>query len=199
MTIATPLPVRLSPADREALAEHFLALGPEDRRLRFGALLSDEAILDMEQRIDFERDRLFAVADDELRLLGVVHVAFYKGKAELGLSVLPAARGQGLGNALFSRAVMHLRNRMVREVFVHCLTENGAMMHLARKHRMRVEHEGPESDACLTLPLPTTDSVLAEWVHDQGAAFAHAVRRNTLTARNLLSLMAPGATLARRN
>jgi len=198
MTTAIPLPVRLSITDREALVEHFLCLDGEDRRLRFGAGLSDDAIRDMENRIDFERDQLFAVADDELRLLGVVHVAFYKDKAELGLSVLPTARGQGVGNALFSRAVMHLRNRRVREVFVHCLTENGAMMHLARKHGMRVEHDGPESDAYLALPLPTADSVLAEWVHDQGAAFAHAVRRNGLAARNVLAMMVPGAVLPRR-
>ena len=110
-----------------------------------------------------------------MRLLAVVHVAFYPAKAELGLSVLRGARGLGLGNALFSRAVMHLTNRGVREVFVHCLSENGAMMHLARKNGMRVVHDGSETDAYLALPRATPGSVLAEWVWDDNARFAHEI------------------------
>jgi len=177
MTGAIPLPIRLLPADRAALVGHFLALDRDDRRLRFGAPLSDEAIRALEDRIDFGRDEVFGIPGGDLRLLAVVHVAFYRDKAELGLSVLPAARGQGLGNALFSRAVMHLVNRGVREVFVHCLTENGAMMRLARRNGMRVVRDGAESDARLALPRATIGSVFAEWIWDQNARCAHEVRR----------------------
>lgn len=190
MTSTNHLPVRLRPTDRAALQEHFLRLDPQDRRLRFGASLSDEAIRQLDERIDFDRDELFGVIDDDLRLLGVVHVAFYPDKAELGLSVLPAARGLGLGNALFARAVIHLTNRNVREVFVHCLTENGAMMHLARKNGMRVVRDGPETDAYLALPSATAGSYFTEWVHDQNANAAHAVRRQARIARSLLSIFA---------
>lgn len=173
----TELPVRLRAADREALTQHFLSLGPEDRRLRFGATLTDDAIRALEERIDFDRDEVFGIAGEDLSLLAVVHVAFYEGgRAELGLSVLPQARGQGLGNALFSRAVMHLVNRGVREVLVHCITENAAMLHIARKHGMRVVQEGGESDARLALPRPTPASVLAEWFVDQNARLVHEAR-----------------------
>ena len=189
MTTATPLAVRLRPTDREALTQHFLALDVEDRRLRFGAALNDDSIRALEERIDFERDELFAVTDDELRLLGVVHVAFYEaGRAELGLSVLPCARAQGIGNALFARAVMHLRNRRVREVFVHCLSENSAMMHLARKHGMRLVNEGSETDAWLELSDPTAETFLAEWFHDQQADSVRALRRHAQLTRNLFSI-----------
>ena len=177
MTGIIPLPIRLLPADRAALTEHFLALDRDDRRLRFGASLSDDAIRALEERIDFERDEIFGIPGADLRLLAVVHMAFYPGKAELGLSVLPAARGQGLGNALFSRAVMHLVNRGVREVFVHCIAENAAMLHIARKHGMRVVQEGGESDARLALARPTPASVLAEWFVDQNARLVHEARR----------------------
>ena len=174
----TELPVRLRAADRDALTQHFLSLGTEDRRLRFGATLSDDAIRALEERIDFDRDEVFGIAGDDLSLLAVVHVAFYpEGRAELGLSVLPQARGQGLGNALFSRAVMHLVNRGVREVFVHCIAENAAMLHIARKHGMRVVQEGGESDARLALARPTPASVLAEWFVDQNARLVHEARR----------------------
>jgi RimJ/RimL family protein N-acetyltransferase len=185
------LPIRLCSADRAAITEHFLALDRDDRRLRFGALLSDEAIRSLEDRIDFERDEVFGIAGSDLRLLAVVHVAFYLHNAELGLSVLPEARGQGLGNALFSRAVMHLVNRGVREVFVHCLTENGAMMHLARKNGMRVVRDGPETDARLALPRATAGSVLAEWIWDENARLAHEMRRGTRRVLDLMNVLRP--------
>ena len=187
----TELPIRLREADRPALTEHFLALDRDDRRLRFGASLSDDAVRSLDERIDFERDEIFGIAGDDLRLLAVVHVAFYLEKAELGLSVLPQARGLGMGNALFSRAVMHLTNRGMRQVFVHCLSENGAMMHLARKNGMRVVHDGPETDAYLELPHATPGSILSEWVWDQNARFAHEVRRNTRSALDAIRAMTP--------
>lgn len=185
----TPLPVRLRNSDRTALTEHFLALDADDRRLRFGVPLSDAAVRALDERIDFDRDEIFGLFGDDMRLTAVVHVAFYPRKAELGLSVLPGARGLGLGNALFARAVMHLTNRGVREVFVHCLSQNGAMMHLARKNGMRVVYDGSETDAYLALPRATPGSVLAEWVWDQNARFAHDMRRGTRTMLDALAVM----------
>jgi hypothetical protein len=190
MTSLIAPPVRLRNTDRTALVDHFLALDNDDRRLRFGAALSDDAIRHTEERIDFDRDELFGVADDDLRLLGVVHVAFYPKMAELGLSVLPAARGQGVGNALFERAVTHLVNRSVREVFVHCLNENGAMMYLARKHGMRIVREGGETDAWLALPRPTAGSVFTEWMQERQADSLHMLRRQVMVTRSLIRLFA---------
>ena len=162
MTTTASLASRLHASDRAALAAHFLGLDGEDRRLRFGASISDEGVRAYVARIDFERDGLFAVHDDDSTLLAVVHVAVGKGEAEMGLSVLPGHRGKGLGNALFTRAVVHLRNRGEPWVFVHCISENAAMMHLARKHGMRIVHAGAESDAHLALqPAATPQSVLA--------------------------------------
>jgi len=194
MTNVAPLPVRLHSTDRKALIEHFLALGADDRRLRFGASLSDDAVRNVEERIDFSRDEVFGVADDDLRLVGVVHVAFYPRKAELGLSVLPAWRGKGIGDAIFERAVMHLTNRAVREVFVHCLNENAAMMHLARKHGMRVVRDGPETDAYLVLPRPTPMSVATEWMRSSQADSVHLMRRQTRLTRELIAAFSPDTT-----
>ena len=172
MKTATPSTLRLHQSDRPALEAHFLALDGEDRRLRFGSAIRDEALSEYVARIDFGRDGLFAVQDDDLRLLAVVHVAFSGASAELGLSVLPGQRGRGLGSALFSRAVIHLRNRGAAEVLVHCLTENAAMMHLARKHGMRIVNEGAETDAYLVLEPATPQSILLEWAQDSLALFA---------------------------
>jgi RimJ/RimL family protein N-acetyltransferase len=186
-----PITVRLRESDRAALADHFISLDGEDRRLRFGSNISDDGLREYVARIDFERDGVFAVHDDEgARLLAVIHVAPSSKSAELGLSVAAEHRGQGLGSALFLRAVNHLRNRGMSEVFVHCLTENGAMMHLARKNRMRIIPAGSETDARLALDPPTPHTVFTEWLHDYHAAAVTTVRSNTRFAKTLLGYFA---------
>lgn len=177
MKTSSILAVHLREADRAALETHFLALDADDRRLRFGTPISDDAVRGYVARIDFVRDGLFAAQDDGARIVAAVHVAFTAGSAELGLSVLPGFRGQGLGNALFARAVIHLRNRGAREVFVHCLSENGAMMHLARKHRMRIVHEGGETDARLAVDPPDAFTLYDEWMRDCQATAVQAFAR----------------------
>jgi hypothetical protein len=96
-----------------------------------------------------------------------------------------------LGNALFTRAVTFLRNRGTLEVFVHCLSENGAMMHLARKNGMRIVYSGSESDARLQLDPPTANSFINEWLGDQQAHAVQAVRRNARLTSRLLDYLAP--------
>jgi len=198
MTTTMSIPARLRENDRSALEAHFLALDGEDRRLRFGASISDEGVRVYVARIDFERDGLFAVHDEELKVLAAVHVAVGAGGAEMGLSVLPGHRGQGLGNALFTRAVMHLRNRGEPKVFVHCITENAAMMHLALKHGMRIVNEGSETDAYLVLEPATPQSILNEWVQDSSADAVRGVRKNTHLTRSLLALFAVPRVLTSR-
>jgi ribosomal protein S18 acetylase RimI-like enzyme len=191
-TTTTPFPIRLRASVREALETHFLSLDAEDRRLRFGANISDDLVRDYVRRIDFKRDEVFAVTDHDLAILGVVHVAFDNGAAELGLSVVPGARGRGVGNALFERAVMHLRNRGARTVFMHCLAENQAMMHLARKHGMRIVFDGGESQAHLVLEAATADSFVSEWIGEQQANALEVLKQNAHVARRIVDLFAPG-------
>jgi GNAT superfamily N-acetyltransferase len=179
--------VRLRESDRALLGAHFLALAPEDRRLRFGSTISDHAIADYAARIDFGRDCVFAVHDDDLRPVAVVHVALAGATAELGLSVLPGWRGRGNGDALLKRAVVWLRNRGVLSVYVHCIAENAAMMHLARKNGMRIVYSGAESDGRLELEAPTAHSFLAEWIEDQRGFALQSLRRNARWMQALIA------------
>src|SRR5258706_15642276 len=94
MTMNEKIIVReLSRLDCAALEKHFLALGVEDRRLRFGVPLSDTGVRAYVARINFERDAAFGVFDDELQLVGAAHLARDPAHAELGVSVLPGRRG----------------------------------------------------------------------------------------------------------
>ena len=97
---------QLGDINREHLREHFLQLDAQDRHLRFGASINDSAVISYVDGIDFERDEVYAVTDDSQHILGAVHIAILEEEAELGLSVLLAARGQGVGNALFERATV---------------------------------------------------------------------------------------------
>ncbi|MEO8506962.1 MAG: hypothetical protein ABI593_04965 [Betaproteobacteria bacterium] len=60
---------RLSARARVPFFAHLRQLGPGDRRLRFGAPLTDV------ERIDFAYDRIFAVLGDVLDVVGAAHFA----------------------------------------------------------------------------------------------------------------------------
>ena len=175
----------LSRLDRPALERHFLSLGSDDRRLRFGISLSDPAVCAYASRIDFGRDAAFAVLDEELHLLGAAHLARGNGYAELGISVLPGHRGHGIGGALLARAHTHARNWGVRTLFMHCLTENGAIMRLARKQGMQIVAEAGEADAKLLLPPADASSFLGAAFEQRVALFDHALKMQLAYARRL--------------
>src|SRR3989441_9992763 len=180
------IPIReLSRAERPSLHEHFLALGSHDRRLRFGTPLSDHSVREYIERIDFGHDAVFGVADDELRLLGVAHVARGDGHAELGISVLEGHRSRGIGGALLARAHMHARNWGVHALFTHCLSENGAMMHLARKQGMDIVAEAGEADAWLKLAPADASTYLGAAFEQRVALFDYALKQQLAYARRL--------------
>ena len=181
-----PAPVReISRTDRDALERHLLALGSEDRRLRFGIALNDASVRSYVVRIDFERDALFGVYDEELHLAGAAHVARGDTHAELGVSVHPALRNRGLGGTLLERACLRARNWGVSGLFMHCLKENAAMMHLARKQNMKIVTEAGEADAWLALAPADAASLFGEVFAQRVALFDYALKSQLAHARRL--------------
>ncbi|MEI7446342.1 MAG: GNAT family N-acetyltransferase [Burkholderiales bacterium] len=150
----------LGVADRDALHQHFAALEPGDLRMRFGRQPDAGWLRLYVEGIDFARDAVLGVRDGA-RLAGVAHVALFDGAAELGLSVLPSHRRRGIASALFDRGVLHARNRGIVELFIHCLSENQAMRHIARNAGMRILVEGVDADAWIELP-PATPFTLGQ-------------------------------------
>lgn len=162
---------RLNPRHREDIARHLLQLPGEDRRLRFGRSIGDEAIREYVAGIDFARDRVFGIHDPALELTGVGHLALDTEAqvAELGLSVDPGCRTKGFGFALLQRALLHAANLGYRVLFMYCLAENRIMMHLARKAGLTVVIESGEADARLTLDRGAHGGALKEAMADQFA------------------------------
>ncbi|MBI1943002.1 MAG: GNAT family N-acetyltransferase [Betaproteobacteria bacterium] len=160
---------KLNPRHRDDIARHLLRLPAEDRRLRFGRAIRDQAIGEYVAGIDLGRDRAFGVSAPDLALIGVAHLALDRstGSAELGLSVDPASRGRGYGYALLQRAVLHAANRGFRALFMYCLAENHIMIHLARKAGLTVVVERGEVDARLALDRSAHGGALQEAIADQ--------------------------------
>jgi GNAT superfamily N-acetyltransferase len=144
--------VHLDETHRDAMRDHFVALSSEDRRLRFGSPLATRAVIEYVDGIDFERDVLLGLQGANGALIGIAHVAFSDDGAELGISVLPGYRRRGAGSALFAGAVEQARGRNVSRVYMHCLSENAAMMHIARRAGMKIVVSAGDADAHLALP-----------------------------------------------
>ena len=167
------VPIRsLGPSHRQRIIKHLLALDEHDRYLRFGYAANDEQITRYAQGLDFERDDIFGVYNRKLELLAMAHLAFAQDPAlqscaEFGVSVLKKGRGRGYGSRLFERAVMHARNEGVDMLFIHALSENTAMLKIARNAGAVLERAGSETDAYLRLPPATLDSRVSEIVEEQ--------------------------------
>ena len=188
----------LTSADRERLLKHFLALGEEDRMLRFGQIVPDQVIENYVGGIDFTRDTVFGVFDGDLQIVGVGHLAYLaeteKGRtAELGVSVSENARRRGIGSRLFERAGIRCRNTRVTTLYMHCLSRNATMMHIAKKAGMKIEYAYGEADAYLSLPPSDSVSVMTELLQEQAAVFDYAVKRQTRNATRFFSALLPAA------
>lgn len=182
MTVAVQ---RLNDSVRAALLAHFLALPTDDRRLRFGSPLSSEAVIAYVDGIDFGRDAVFAVHDDRLALVAVAHVAFGDDLAELGLSVLPAHRGGGIGSALFERAAAHARNRFLPRLFMHCLAENGPIMRIAQRFGMDIVTDAGDADAHLALAPASPASITSEFVTERFALYDYALKAHGMAWKDI--------------
>jgi RimJ/RimL family protein N-acetyltransferase len=170
------VPIRsLGAGHRRRIAAHLLALDEQDRYLRFGYAANDEQIRRYVDGLDFERDDIFGVFNRKLELIAMAHLAFLRHEegapagAEFGVSVLKKARGRGYGARLFDRAVVHARNEGVELMFIHALSENTAMIRIARNAGATLERAGSETEAYLRLPPATLDSRMTELLEEQVA------------------------------
>jgi len=188
----------LTEANREALRRHFLKLDEEDLRLRFEHVISEVALMRYINTINFDRDAVFGVFDGNLELAGVAHLGLCGETAEFGVSVAPGHRGEGVGTALYRRAYEYCRNHRIHTLFVHCLHENAAMMHIARKAGMEIETEANEVEAHLRVPAGDPASITGELIDDRVGLFDLALKSQFLAARAIVEAMAEAAgTLVR--
>lgn len=193
------VPIRsIGPRHGARITGHLLALNAQDRYLRFGYAASDEQIRRYVDGIDFDRDEIFGIYNRKLELIAMAHLAFstdpsLQSCVEFGVSVLAHARGRGYGARLFDRAVMHSRNEGVEMMFIHALSENTAMLTIARKAGAAVERDGSESEAYLKLAPANLDSRITEIFDEQLAQADYHLKVQARHFRDFLN-----AAIARR-
>lgn len=171
---------QLSEQHRPLIEAHLLALGDRDRYLRFGYPATDERIRQHAAQLDFGRHELFGIFNRRLQLVGTAHLAYAdvsRNMCEFAVSVLPHTRGRGYGKRLFAHAMRHCQNRRVDQLFIHALSENTAMLRIARGAGARLQHEGGESEAWLHLPPDSVGSHMTELVDTRAAALNHLIKR----------------------
>ena len=187
---------QLAERDRRRMLKHFMTLDNSDRLLRFGTVLPDEQVGAYVGKINFGRDTVYGVYNKVFKLVAVGHLAFApkeqltaasvvttKDKvAEFGVSVSKPARGLGIGTKLFERAAIHCRNSDVDTLYMHCLSSNQTMMHIAKKAGMEIQREYGEADAYLRLLPPSPGTVMQEALEEQFATIDYTFKANARAA-----------------
>ncbi|MFZ6746233.1 GNAT family N-acetyltransferase [Undibacterium sp. JH2W] len=192
----------LSEKDRHRILKHFLGLEESDRLLRFGTYLPDTLIEKYVEGIDFSRDKVFGVISHRFNIVGVGHLAYAprseddehtnKDKvAEFGVSVSGNARGKGIGSKLFERGAIHCRNDDVDTLYMHCLSSNQTMIHIAKKAGMEIHRAYGEADAYLKILPANAASILKEAMQEQVATIDYTIKANARAAAKWLRYL-PG-------
>ncbi len=189
------LPIRsLSPRHKPRIQKHLIALAPQDRYLRFGYPATDEQIARYVTGMNFDRDEIFGVFNRRLELVAMAHLAYsvdpqWASCAEFGVSVAAHQRGRGIGVKLFHHATTHARNQGVSMLFIHALIENVAMLKIARHAGARVERDGSESEAYLSLPSANLDSQFSGMLQEQMAEIDYQLKNQAHQFRKWLSTL----------
>ena len=189
----TWVPIRsLTSRHRSRIQAHLIALDAHDRYLRFGYHASDAQVAHYADSLDFERDEVFGIFNRRLELVALAHLAYESSlrvhsrgaMAEFGVSVLAASRGRGYGERLFDHAILHARNRGFETLFIHALSENVAMLKIARHAGATVERAGSESEAWLRLPPDSLASHLGAAIDETAAEWDYRLKAQVQRVQN---------------
>ena len=150
-------------------ATHLKNLTQQDRYTRFGYAVSPESIDVMILNMLYHADQhhLFTYYQDN-RIVGFGHLARDDADWELAVSVDHAYQGRGIANELMSHMIAWGKVHGIHVVFMHCITDNQRIQHLARKHGLKtLSREGHEITAQVELPPATALDYTTNFVSEQ--------------------------------
>lgn len=162
---------KLAPMEAFRFRDHLLRLDKDSRRLRFAHGVSDGFIESYAAGINdgsiifgyFDGGELRAAA--ELRRLGANEG--WGEQAEAAFSVERAYQEKGLGSELMARVIRSARNRGIKHLFLSCLSENGKMLSLAKKHDATLHFEFGEVTSDIVPAEASHFSMMAEAAEDR--------------------------------
>ena len=171
---ASPLVAQLGSHHRERVLQHLRALPSHDLWLRFGYAVTDEALRLYVRKLQFSRDAIFGIFDENAELMALGHLGFDESAssktAEFGISVLPHARRRGFGLRLLQRAAVHARNRGAMHLIMTYMPENDPLKQLAERAGMHLIRDTEEPRAYLSLDPPNALSLMDETFSEMLAA-----------------------------
>lgn len=179
------LPRKFTVLDKDRIVKHLLSLKDEDRRLRFGGVVTD-AFIEHYVHSSFNDDSKWIGCEDGDEIVSACHVAVYKGVGELGCSVNKEYRDQKLAQAMFDRAILWLRTQGITAVYMHCLSENGAMKHIARKNDMTVVSDHGESDANVSVAKASPFTPMMDVYADRMAIYDMVYKSNLMAWQKIV-------------
>lgn len=95
--------------------------------------------------------------------VGTLHIAKVTGsQVEFGIIVHQAYRGQGIANTMLEEAIVWVRNRGYRELFMHCLGWNKPIQHLCQKHGLLPRNMMGDSEVNIALNPPSWVTIASE-------------------------------------
>jgi len=129
------------------LIGHFLAMGSNDRLLRFGGVMSDAWIVSYVESLFASAESVLVVVEPGGNISGALHLESTDCGVVLGLSVSSWARRLGIGTLLLQRAGLLARTRGLKTLFIRNLSLNTALQRLVLRLGMSV--------ACASTALST--------------------------------------------
>ena len=178
----------LNDIDKTNLVNHFINdIKGDDRRLRFGGIIDDETIKKYINKSfeNFGFNDMWFIVDVQTpecfgrKVVATCHVNYDSSTqtAELGLTVSPDYRNQKIGQELFIRGITWARMKGAETIFMHCLSENMAIQHIARKGGMTVVTIDPaEKESSVTVKKNPVVAGFEDAVFEQIAVYDMVVR-----------------------
>lgn len=157
--------IRLRAQHGPEIVSHIIALGDNDRYLRFGYNCSNERVAQYVEN-SFISDELqqnfwYGVYDGE-NLIATLHVATGNDVAEFAFTTDVNYRGQKLGQLLFARGYQLVTEFQITRIYMCMLSQNKSMIHIAKKFGMSVMTQGTDSEASVVIQYPVPLSRLNE-------------------------------------
>ena len=168
-------------------AKHLKNLNEHDRYTRFGYAAGPAAIDQMILNMLYNpaQHHVFTYRTDD-RIVGFGHLAQEGAEWELAVSVDTDYQGQGVANELMDYMIAWGKTHGVHVVYMHCITENQKIQHLARKHGLKTfERSGHELSAHVELPPPTVFDYTANFVREQSELAKDIVKLQRTWLKNL--------------
>jgi RimJ/RimL family protein N-acetyltransferase len=167
-------------------ASHLKNLNDADRYTRFGYNANNLTIDQFILSVLYNRGQhhIFTYLEDN-RIVGFGHLAREGTDWELAVSVDTNYQGRGIANELMDYMIAWGKTHGVHAVYMHCITDNQKIQHLARKHGLKtIDRSGQEITAQVELPDPTAIDFMANFAREQTELATDIVKLQRTWLRN---------------